>query len=559
MLISGGKSIKKIADGGYWIFKKIPNNPNYLIGSNYNGLSIFKKNSGGWQYLNKIEGFDNSTSSFELDEQNIWLKVNNMVYQMSLDDNFKTIKSIKIHKNVSNLFNGIGSIQKIKNKIYFQIRNRFYKYNSDENHFFEDQKMSALFKNIPKINTLTEDSYGNIWYVFNESLGVLMQSKNKTYKKMSTPFSNLTGNLVPNHVSINTVDSNNILIGLTNGLAHYNSQFSTNLNQLPQAVIRRFTYSTDTLIFTNKPLDLKEYELPYASNNVKFTFSSPSYENLKNIEFSCKLDGFDTKWSNWSTNPVKEYTNLKEGDYQMSVKVRYSSGIESAPSTITFKIMPPWYRHYLACFFYIIGIISIIYFILNKMKLKIIETKHIETIKQSQIYTEKENKIRKQQLGLEQEIERLENANLQLKILTKDKELVLNSLQMVKKNKILTGIINKLKDFNVDAFDEPTRFQFMKLSKSISKEVNTDKSLKNLEKNIRNVHFEFLKRLKEKYPTISPREMDLSTYLLMNMSTKEIAEVMNISSSGVELARYRLRKKIGLVKKENLTSFLMQI
>ncbi len=53
--------------------------------------------------------------------------------------------------------------------------------------------------------------------------------------------------------------------------------------------------------------------------------------------------------------------------------------------------------------------------------------------------------------------------------------------------------------------------------------------------------------------------MDLSTYLLMNMSTKEIAEIMNISSGGVELARYRLRKKLNLNKKENLTGFLMSI
>jgi DNA-binding CsgD family transcriptional regulator len=45
----------------------------------------------------------------------------------------------------------------------------------------------------------------------------------------------------------------------------------------------------------------------------------------------------------------------------------------------------------------------------------------------------------------------------------------------------------------------------------------------------------------------------------MNMSTKEIAEVMNISDGGVELARYRLRKKLDLPRKENLTGFLMSI
>lgn len=107
--------------------------------------------------------------------------------------------------------------------------------------------------------------------------------------------------------------------------------------------------------------------------------------------------------------------------------------------------------------------------------------------------------------------------------------------------------------------DEATKFQISKLNKSISKEVNNDKSWKDLEKHIKNVHFDFLKRLKEKHPTISPRELDLSTYLLMNMSTKELVEIMNISSGGVELARYRLRKKLDLNKKENLTGYLMSI
>ena len=134
-----------------------------------------------------------------------------------------------------------------------------------------------------------------------------------------------------------------------------------------------------------------------------------------------------------------------------------------------------------------------------------------------------------------------------------------NSLQVVKKNKVLNGIIHKLKDIDTNILDDTTKFEFNKLHKSIVKEVNTDKSWKDLEKHIKNVHFDFLKRLKEKYPTISPRELDLSTYLLLNMSTKEIAEIMNISNGGVELARYRLRKKLGLNKKENLIGFLMSI
>jgi DNA-binding CsgD family transcriptional regulator len=190
---------------------------------------------------------------------------------------------------------------------------------------------------------------------------------------------------------------------------------------------------------------------------------------------------------------------------------------------------------------------------------KIRKNKYFETIEQRRLYLEKESKIRQEQYELEKEIEKLKNEKLKIKILAKDKELVNNSLQVVKKNKILNGIIHKLKDINVETFDDSVKFQFSKLNKSIVKEVNSDHSWKDLEKHIKNVHFDFLKRLKEKFPTISPRELDLSTYLLMNMSTKEIAEIMNISSGGVELARYRLRKKLALNKKENLIGFLMSI
>ena len=191
--------------------------------------------------------------------------------------------------------------------------------------------------------------------------------------------------------------------------------------------------------------------------------------------------------------------------------------------------------------------------------MKIRRNIYYKTLEQRKLYLEKETKIKQEQYELEKEIERLKNDKLKVKILSKDKELVNHSLQVVKKNKILNNIISKIKDINIETFDETTKTQFTKLNRSIVKEVNADKSWKDLEKHIKNVHYDFLKRLKQKYPDISPREMDLSIYLMINMSTKEISEVMNISNKGVETARYRLRKKLGLSNKENLIGFLMSI
>lgn len=558
LVINGGKVTRVIDSKGYFGFKKIPNHPGFFIGSNYDGFAIFQKTAAGLTFKNQILGFDKSSNSFELDQSYLWLKKDESIYRMTLSDDLSRFSSIKKIDRLTPKYNNIGSLQQIDGKIYFQTHNHFFRYSTEQVLFYEDKHLSDLFKNIPVINALSEDSQSNLWYAFDESIGVLMKDKGK-YNNIVAPFSNLTGNLVSNYLSVNTIDSRNIFIGLTDGLAHYDPELLNNFTTKPKAFVRSFSFPGDTIVLGNNQNKTENIRVPYSSNHVRFTFSSPTYENLENVQFSYQLEPFDEKWSNWSTISIKEYTNLREGDYTMKVKVRNSYGIQSEPSTISFTISPPWYRHFLAFMLYFILLIITIYFISNRIKMKIRKNKYYETIEQRRLYLEKESKIRQEQYDLEKEIEKLKNDKLQIKILAKDKELVNNSLQVVKKNKILNGIIHKLKEIDIDALDDSTKFQVSKLNKSIVKEVNTDKSWKDLEKHIKNVHFEFLKRLKEKYPTISPRELDLSTYLLMNMSTKEIAEIMNISGGGVELARYRLRKKLGLNKKENLIGFLMSI
>ncbi|WP_338407853.1 triple tyrosine motif-containing protein [uncultured Flavobacterium sp.] len=559
LLIEGVKSTQTLNDKGYWGFKKIPNNPNFLIGSNYNGFSLFEKKLNGWHFIHQINGFNKSVGHFEIDDKTIWVVKDDLIYQMTLTEDFKDFIFIEKYENVSKNFKGIGSLQLLNGTVYFQTNNHFFKYLQGEKVFFEDKKISTLFKNIPKVNTVNEDNSGNIWYVFNKSIGVLMKKPNGNYSNNAVPFSNLTGNLVDNNLSVYTFNSENIFIGLTDGLAHYDSTLENNFIRKPKAFVRSFFYAGHTIISGNGQDRNAKYTVPYQSNNVNFTFSSPTYENIENVKFSYKLDGFEGNWSNWLAISSKEYTNLREGNYKMKVKVKNSYGIESDEAAISFSISPPWYRHFLAYLFYAIAITTIIFYIRKGMQSKIRKNKYYETIEQRRLYLEKESKIRQEQYDLEKEIERLKSDKLKIKILVKDKELVNNTLQVVKKNKILNGIIHKLKDINVESFDESAKFQFSKLNKSIIKEVNTEQSWKDLEKHIKNVHFDFLKRLKEKYPTISPRELDLSTYLLMNMSTKEITEIMNISGGGVELARYRLRKKLELNKKENLIGFLMGI
>jgi DNA-binding CsgD family transcriptional regulator len=66
------------------------------------------------------------------------------------------------------------------------------------------------------------------------------------------------------------------------------------------------------------------------------------------------------------------------------------------------------------------------------------------------------------------------------------------------------------------------------------------------------VHSDFLQILKAAYPVLSSHELKLCAYLRMNLSSKEIAQLENISVRGVEISRYRLRKKLKIPTEINL-------
>src|SRR5690606_14888039 len=239
-----------------------------------------------------------------------------------------------------------------------------------------------------------------------------------------------------------------VFIGSTNGLVHYNPIFPQEKKEPPKVFIRSFSYANDTIILGNPQTKDHSFNIPYISNNVRFTFSSPEFENLRNVTYSFLLEPFDDTWSNWSNSTVKEYTNLREGDYTMKVKVRNSYGNESLEKQLAFTIYPPWYRHYLAYIFYVLIFILGFYLLSERIKIRLRKDKYYQTIEQRKLYLEKESKIRSEQYELEKQIEKLNREQLQTKLLAKDKELVNNSLQVAKKNRVLNGIMNKLKNMD---------------------------------------------------------------------------------------------------------------
>ena len=153
----------------------------------------------------------------------------------------------------------------------------------------------------------------------------------------------------------------------------------------------------------------------------------------------------------------------------------------------------------------------------------------------------------------------MQNDKLETEINYKNSELASTAMHLVKKGELVSKIKSELTQIVKGANSNKVEIELKKMIKSISEDDTIDTEWEKFATHFDKVHSDFIKVLKEKHPAISNNEVKICAYLRMNLSTKEIAQLLNISARGVEISRYRLRKKLGLKTETNLFDYLINI
>jgi len=92
--------------------------------------------------------------------------------------------------------------------------------------------------------------------------------------------------------------------------------------------------------------------LPWRENELRFEFAAPFYEEPAAVEYQTLLEGSDNDWSAWSHETTQKYTHLPEGSYRFHVRARNPHGASSEDASLSFGVLPPWYRTWWAYFLY---------------------------------------------------------------------------------------------------------------------------------------------------------------------------------------------------------------
>ena len=156
------------------------------------------------------------------------------------------------------------------------------------------------------------------------------------------------------------------------------------------------------------------------------------------------------------------------------------------------------------------------------------------------------------ELESDQKLMKLKNEKLEIDIESKNRELAISTMSLIKKNEFLSTIKSELQANNNPG-------DLKKVIKIIDNNINNTDDWKLFKEAFDNADKDFLKLVKEKHSSLTPNDLKLCAYLRLNLSSKEIAPLLNISPRSVEVKRYRLRKKMDLPPKTSLTNYILDI
>ena len=190
---------------------------------------------------------------------------------------------------------------------------------------------------------------------------------------------------------------------------------------------------------------------------------------------------------------------------------------------------------------------------LQQLKLQEQQRKYAEEQKQLQL----QHQLEIQQS--EKQIIELRNEKLQSEVEHKNSELASSAMNLVQKKEMLSKLKEDLVQYKAAPDASKATKEFQKILKLIDKELDHNEEWEQFAVHFDSVHTNYLKKLKDQYPSLTTSDLKLAAYLRLNLSSKEIAQLMNISIRGVETSRYRLRKKLELPNEMNLFDHLIKI
>jgi|TARA_B110000879_G_scaffold2274_1_gene3146 DNA-binding CsgD family transcriptional regulator/ligand-binding sensor domain-containing protein len=527
---------------GTWNVKKI--NETTMLQGCYDGLYILEKKNQTWVLKNKINGFENSSKHVVLAKNKIFVNHEYKgVFKIYVDKNYK--EATKVVKDTS-LEKGINSsIIEYQNKILYASKKGVFVYDEGKDLFKKDLVYSSLIDsyNFISANLIHDPVKNRLWSFSKEQIKYLTPGKLSNKPKVtSISISEHIPKAVSGYENITYLEHQKYLIGTSDGFIQMDlnslknpTNFKVHINKVNSFKLDEIKNSVDLTVVN---------EFDNTENNIELLFSTPNFNNISVTKYQYQLLGQNKGWSTPSKSSSVLFENISYGSYTFKVRGIVAGKLSDNVAKYQFEIKRPWYYSNL----FISAYVSLFLFFIYVLH---ITSKRYYKRQRERLIDKAQKELALKELESSQAIIKINNEKLRNDIENKNRELAISTMNIIKKNEFLSSIKTELIKSDVSKNSS--------VVKIIDKNLNNTDDWKLFQEAFNNADKDFLKKMKSMHSDLTPNDLRLCAYLRLNLSSKEIAPLLNISPRSVEVKRYRLRKKMSLPHDANLTNYILEI
>ena len=525
----------------------------FLLQGTYTFLNLYNEESSGiWRFLRSLGGFTHMVREIEMDPQgNIWVKhLRKGLFRFRINPDLKRVEDVRTYMELGDVKDGDFSLFKINGRVVFSNGETFYTYEDMNDSIIPYESMNEQLADLKGIHSVSH-AKGNLYWFVSSKMAYLVKCEMNVFRiEHRIPFSLFDGLSIEERAAmVYDKSSGSSYLCLNNAVARIDSDSSL----LYKSSIRRSLWIsaiTTESEWTGKIKRLsvqKENKIDADLNTVCFSLCYPVYNDYT-YKVRYKLEGLSDQWVEGDRSLQKKYTRLPFGSYVFKAEI-YNENEVLASVTLPFEVLRPWYLSYWAITGYVlIGVLLLL--LLQYVVYQSVKKKKDRVIEQQRIAHQAEIEIQ------EKKIIELEKEQLEADLRFKSKELSGVVMTNIAHQEFLNSLKEEIQQQKLSG--QYTRKNLDKLLVLINQSIVSDEENWNMfQANFDRIHENFFRNLKQQYPDLTAGDLRFCALLRLNMPTKEIAKLLNISVRGVDAARYRLRKKFNLSQEDSLTDFMI--
>lgn len=521
---------------GVFTIKKITHNT--LLFGTYTGLIAVDVNT---RKLIITENLMEPINRVEDDHAgNIWLQhANKGVYRGRMIDSLMKVQTLEhFGRDANDTIPYDFKLFKIGGRIAFLGDDKFYTYDDITGRIVFESTLNKTFDGISNLKSVVNITPHNFW-IIGDGLIYNVSYEGQTANILSIiniDYENFS--LVDNYENIVPLNDKVSLLCLDKGFLLCSNLLTEKTINTSKPYIRSIKISNSK----NQEIDLeleKYMDISNSYNTISFQFATYGYFN-NHVTLQYKLIGLSDEWRNIDKKENSiSFERLAKGKYTFVIRTVDKFGQFSPEAIYEFEISPVWYQSSWAFLLYFV-IAVILFILISKYRLY--------------IYKKKERKKRRIL-----ESHRLYSLNEQLKqeVEEKNAELVTQTSSIIQRNETIAKIQKDLEELFKIQNNKSLQPLYKKIISTLNNDFDAEEDWKMFLIKFEQKHTIFFKNLKKEYQILTPNDLKLCACLKLNLDSKEIASLMNISVRAVENSRSRLRKKMNVPQEMNLNEFLM--